>query len=63
MQLLGKSADAGSLEVLGDAQAKLGKTTEAQQSYRQALRTLEEGSPERQVVELKLADVGGQSAS
>lgn len=63
VQLLGKTTDAGSLEVLGDAQAKLGKPAEAQQSYRQALRTLEEGSPERQVVELKLADIGGQSAS
>ena len=63
VQLLGKASDAGSLEVLGDAQARLGKPAEAQQSYRQALRTLEEGSPERQVVELKLADIGGQSAS
>ncbi len=59
VRLLGKPTDPTALEVLGDAQAKLGKPTEAQASYRQALRTLEEGSPERQVVELKLTDVGG----
>ena len=60
-QVLGKPIDPAALEVLGDAQVKLGKPAEAQASYRQALRTLEEGSPERQVVELKLADVGGST--
>lgn len=61
--LLAKATDAGALEVIGDAHAQLGKTAEAGESYRKALRTLEEGSPERQVVELKLADVGGQADS
>ncbi len=61
--LLGKPDDAASLQVLGDAQLALGKAADAQQSYRQALRTLEEGSPERQVVELKLAEAGGQTAT
>ena len=61
VRLLGKPIDPAALEVLGDAQVKLGKPAEAQASYRQALRTLEEGSPERQVVELKLADVGGST--
>ncbi len=61
VRLLGKPTTPAALEVLGDAQAKLGKPAEAQASYRQALRTLEEGSPERQVVELKLADVGGST--
>lgn len=59
VRLLGKPTHPTALEVLGDAQAKLGKPADAQAAYRQALRTLEEGSPERQVVELKLADVGG----
>lgn len=59
VRLLGKPTDPVSLEVLGDAQAKLGKPAEAQASYKQALRVLEEGSPEREVVELKLADIGG----
>lgn len=61
VRLLGKPTTPAALEVLGDAQAKLGKPAEAQAAYRQALRTLEEGSPERQVVELKLADVGGSA--
>lgn len=57
--LLAKTSDAGSLEVLGDAQARLSKPAEAQKAYREALRSLEEGSPQRQVVQLKLAETGG----
>ncbi len=57
--LLAKASDAGSLEVLGDAQASLSKPAEAQKAYREALRSLEEGSPQRQVVQLKLAETGG----
>lgn len=57
--LLAKASDAGSLEVLGDAQARLSKPAEAQKAYREALRSLEEGSPQRQVVQLKLAETGG----
>lgn len=57
--LLAKASDAGSLEVLGDAQASLSKPAEAQKAYREALRSLEEGSPQRQVVQLKLAEAGG----
>lgn len=57
--LLAKASDAGSLEVLGDAQARLSKPAEAQKAYREALRSLEEGSPQRQVVQLKLAEAGG----
>ena len=59
VRLLGKPTQPGAFEVLGDAQLTLGRTTEAQASYKQALRTLEEGSPQRQVLELKLADAGG----
>lgn len=62
VQLLGKADDVASLETLGDAQAKLGKASEAQQAYRQALRQVEEGSPERQVLELKLAEAGSQAS-
>lgn len=61
VRLLGKPTQAASLEVLGDAQVKLGKPADAQASYRQALRTLEEGSPQRQVLEIKLADAGGSA--
>ena len=61
VRLLGKPTQPGALEVLGDAEVKLGKPVEARASYRHALRLLEEGSPERQVVELKLADIGGNT--
>lgn len=57
--LLGKATSSGALEVVGDAQAKLGKPQDAQATYKRALTTLEVGSPERMIVELKLADVGG----
>ncbi|MBW8823142.1 MAG: tetratricopeptide repeat protein [Xanthomonadales bacterium] len=57
--LLGKATSPGALEVLGDAQAKQGQTQTAQATYKRALTTLEVGSPERMIVELKLADVGG----
>ena len=57
--LLGKETSSGALEVVGDAQAKLGKPQDAQATYKRALTTLEVGSPERAIVELKLADVGG----
>lgn len=60
--LLGKPEAASGLEILGDAQAALGQDEAARASYQQALRTLEEGSPQRQLVELKLAGVGGQAA-
>ena len=57
--LLGKTTSPGALEVLGDAQAKQGQIQTAQATYKHALTTLEVGSPERMIVELKLADVGG----
>ncbi|WP_158601674.1 YfgM family protein [Solilutibacter pythonis] len=57
--LLGKGSDAAALEILGDAQARLGQGSLAKAAYQQALRSLEEGSPQRQLVELKLAEVGG----
>ncbi len=57
--LLGKTSSSGALEVVGDAQARLNQPREAQATYKRALTTLEVGSPERMIVELKLADVGG----
>lgn len=57
--LLGKATSPGALEVVGDAQAKQGQAQAAQATYKHALTTLEVGSPERMIVELKLADVGG----
>ena len=54
---------AASLETLGDAKLKLGKPEDAKASYAKALRLLETGSPQRQVVEIKLAEVGGSVPS
>ena len=62
-QLLATATDAASLETLGDAKLKLGKPEDAKASYAKALRLLETGSPQRQVVEIKLAEVGGSVPS
>ena len=59
VKLLGNRDDAASLEALGDAQSKLGQTEQARASYGKALRQLETGSPQRQVVEIKLVEAGG----
>ena len=57
--LLTKATSPGALEVVADAQAKQGQAQAAQATYKRALTTLEVGSPERSIVEIKLADVGG----
>jgi Uncharacterized protein conserved in bacteria len=59
VKLLGNRDDAASLEALGDAQSKLGQAEQARASYGKALRQLETGSPQRQVVEIKLVEAGG----
>lgn len=47
------------LEVRGDAQMALGRREEARESYRKALLKAEVGSPQRSLLELKLAEAGG----
>ena len=47
-------------ELRGDIQLALGKRDEARKAYEQALTTLDEASPTRRLVELKLIDAGGQ---
>ncbi len=47
------------LEVLGDAYSALDKDAQAQAAYQQALVSMEVGSPQRNIVELKLSQVGG----
>lgn len=61
LKLLGKAEDADALEIIGDAQLALGKTGAAREAYQKALRTLEEGSPARQLVEIKLAQAGADA--
>lgn len=51
--------DPQTLQILGDAYSVLNKNAEAQAAYQQALVTLELGSPQRNIVELKLSQVGG----
>ncbi|PJJ97794.1 hypothetical protein CO615_06940 [Lysobacteraceae bacterium NML75-0749] len=63
LKLLAQSADAQALEIIGDAQLALGKTGAARDAYQKALRSLEEGSPARQLVEIKLAHVGVDAAA
>jgi Uncharacterized protein conserved in bacteria len=60
-------ADAGdgaeTLQVRGDAYSALGQDEQARAAYAQALTTLEVGSPQRNLVELKLSEVGGEPAT
>lgn len=51
--------DAPSMELRGDAQVALGRADEARESYRKALTGLDEGSPQRRLVELKYNQLGG----
>lgn len=56
------SRDPETLQVRGDAYSALGQQPQAQAAYVQALTGLEVGSPQRNVVELKLSEVGGMPA-
>jgi predicted negative regulator of RcsB-dependent stress response len=51
---------AGTAELRGDIQLALGKRDEARKAYEQAMTTLDEASPTRRLVELKLIEAGGQ---
>ena len=57
--LAGAEADAQVLQVRGDAYAALGQQAQARDAYAKALVQLEVGAPQRRMVELKLAEVGG----
>lgn len=46
-------------EVRGDAMRALNRTDEARAAYRDALTALDTGAPNRRIVEMKLADLGG----
>ncbi|MGI8561513.1 MAG: YfgM family protein [Luteimonas sp.] len=62
LQLLSGSEDAASLEIVGDAQAALGKADEARKAYANALIRLDVASPQRRLIEIKLTNVGGVPA-
>ncbi|MEL1264347.1 YfgM family protein [Pseudoxanthomonas putridarboris] len=59
LKLLAQADDASSLEARGDALLAAGKAKEAQEAYTKALTTLDVASPQRRLVELKLAGAGG----
>lgn len=61
--LAGLADDAGTLQVRGDAHAALDQDEQARQAYTRALALIEVGSPQRNLVELKLSDVGGDVAA
>lgn len=58
--LLAGAEDAASLETRADAKLALGRSDEAREDYMAALRQMDVAAPQRQLVELKLAEVGGQ---
>lgn len=62
LQLLAGSDDAAALEVRGDAELAAGRREAARAHYRQALTKLDVASPQRQLLELKLSEVGGAPA-
>jgi predicted negative regulator of RcsB-dependent stress response len=61
--LAGLSDDAGTFQVRGDAYAALEQDEQAREAYTRALALIEVGSPQRNMVELKLSDVGGDVAA
>ncbi len=59
LALLTDAAQPATLELRGDAEAALGRREAARTAYEQALAALEAGSPQRQLLEIKLVAVGG----
>lgn len=60
--LLADAVGAGALEARGDAEFASGKRDAARGSYQKALALLDEGSPARRLLELKLSEAGGAPA-
>lgn len=64
LELLADAGDGNeTLQVRGDAYAALGQQAQARAAYARALTTLEVGSPQRNLVELKISEVGGAPAT
>lgn len=63
LTLLGDASTSAALEVRGDAQLALGDADKAREAYSQALTVLDGASPHRNVLTLKLTQVGGTPAS
>lgn len=59
LALLADATQPATLELRGDAEAALGRRDAARAAYEQALAALDEGSPQRELIEIKLVAVGG----
>ena len=62
LKLLAQSTQPLAIEVRGDAQLALGKQDLARTEYTDALAKLDEASPRRRLLELKLTEAGGTPA-
>lgn len=62
LELLADASGAGALEARGDAEFAAGKRDAARESYQKALAATDVASPQRRLLELKLADAGGKPA-
>ena len=62
LALLADANGAGALEARGDAELAAGKRDAARESYQKALAATDVASPQRRLLELKLADTGGKPA-
>lgn len=63
LELLADAATPAALEARGDAQQALGQQEKAREDYSKALAGLDVAAPQRQLLELKLMEVGGTPAS
>lgn len=63
LALLANVSSPSALETKGDAQYALGQADKAREAYGQALVGLDVASPQRQIIELKLTQVGGTVAN
>jgi predicted negative regulator of RcsB-dependent stress response len=59
LSLLDDADQPAALELRGDAEASLGRRDAARAAYEQAIAGLEDTSPQRQLLEIKLVAVGG----
>lgn len=63
LDLLSDASTPAALEARGDAQHALGQDEQARETYSRALAALDVAAPQRQLLELKLMEVGGTPAS
>lgn len=63
LELLADARTPAALEARGDAQHALGQDEQARETYSKALAALDVAAPQRQLLELKLMEVGGTPAS